>query len=248
MSVWRQPVMSYYNHTHTHTHTQPFNRLTAQVNRVGRYQKKHSPTHTHPDHWTSFINFLHLWWSIASSVFSLRGLTVLFDNLSPGLLWSSSWSWTLYWTLSYYNQVRCNIFGCSESVWTSDVCICRSLRDHLKSATKETGSAAALTHSPAIVRHPFTCTVWLALNCGSCCQWPGFVRMGWSYKRATAEITWATVYPGACCMWIFKTYFAVDLVHQLAFSEFMWKFKKYRINNWGNTVVNTIKNCIVSYT
>ena len=70
MSVWRQPVMSYYNHTHTHT--QPFNRLTAQVNRVGRYQKKHSPTHTHPDHWTSFINFLHLWRSIASSVFSLR--------------------------------------------------------------------------------------------------------------------------------------------------------------------------------
>ena len=49
-------------------------------------------------------------------------------------------------------------------------------------------------------------------------------------------------------MWIFKTYFAVELVHQLAFSEFIWKFKKYRINNWGNTVVNTIKNSIVSYT
>ena len=28
--------------------------------RVGWYQKKHSPTHTHPDHRTSFINFLHL--------------------------------------------------------------------------------------------------------------------------------------------------------------------------------------------
>ena len=30
------------------------------------------PTHTLPDHWTSLINFLHLLWSIASSVFSLH--------------------------------------------------------------------------------------------------------------------------------------------------------------------------------
>ena len=39
------------------------NRLTAfssGATRVGRYQKKHSPTLTHPDHWTSFIIFLHL--------------------------------------------------------------------------------------------------------------------------------------------------------------------------------------------
>ena len=39
--------------------------------RLGRYQKKHSPTDTHPGHRTSFINFLHLLRSIASSVFSL---------------------------------------------------------------------------------------------------------------------------------------------------------------------------------
>ena len=37
---------------------------------VGLYQKKHSPTHTHPDHQTSFINFFHLLWSIASSFFN----------------------------------------------------------------------------------------------------------------------------------------------------------------------------------
>jgi len=42
---------------------------TAQV---GRYQKKPSPTHTHPDHQTSFINFLHLLQSTASSLFNLR--------------------------------------------------------------------------------------------------------------------------------------------------------------------------------
>ena len=32
-------------------------RLTAWV---GRYQKKQTPTHTHPDHHASFITFLHL--------------------------------------------------------------------------------------------------------------------------------------------------------------------------------------------
>ena len=45
----------------THTpHTQPFNGLLSGTTRVCRYQKKHSPTHTHPDHRTSFIIFLHL--------------------------------------------------------------------------------------------------------------------------------------------------------------------------------------------
>ena len=39
---------------------------------AGRYQKKQSSAHTHPDYQTSFINFLHLLWSIASSLFSLR--------------------------------------------------------------------------------------------------------------------------------------------------------------------------------
>ena len=42
------------------THTQPFNSLLSGTTRVGRYQKKHSHTHTHPDHRTSFIIFLHL--------------------------------------------------------------------------------------------------------------------------------------------------------------------------------------------
>ena len=58
--------------THTHTHTQPFNGLLSGTTRVGRYQKKHSPTHTHPDHRTSFIIFLNLQRSKASSLLSLR--------------------------------------------------------------------------------------------------------------------------------------------------------------------------------
>jgi len=43
-----------------HTHTQPFNGPWSSTTRVGRYQKKHSPTDARPDHRTSFINFLHL--------------------------------------------------------------------------------------------------------------------------------------------------------------------------------------------
>ena len=54
------------------TTQQPFNGLWSRTTRVGRYQKKHSPTHTHPDHWTSSIIFLHLQCSMASSLFSLR--------------------------------------------------------------------------------------------------------------------------------------------------------------------------------
>jgi len=33
---------------------------------------QHSPTHTHPDHRASFIIFLHLQRSMASSLFNLR--------------------------------------------------------------------------------------------------------------------------------------------------------------------------------
>ena len=51
-----------------HDDADPFVRTT----RVGRYQKKHSPTHTHPDNQKSFINFLQLLRSTASSLFSLH--------------------------------------------------------------------------------------------------------------------------------------------------------------------------------
>ena len=49
----------------------PFNGLWSGTTRVGWYQKKHSPTHTHPDQHASFITFLHLQRSMASSLFNL---------------------------------------------------------------------------------------------------------------------------------------------------------------------------------
>jgi len=76
------------NNTVNNTHTQPFNDPLSGTTRVGRYQKKRSPTHTHPDHQTSLINFLRLLWSIASSLLNLRArqsfsttsLQLLFDH------------------------------------------------------------------------------------------------------------------------------------------------------------------------
>ena len=83
----------------THRHTQPFNGRWSGTTRVGQYQKKHSPSHTHPGNQTSFLNFLHLQRSMASSVFSLRAwqssrttcLQVLF-GLPLGLGPSTSYS------------------------------------------------------------------------------------------------------------------------------------------------------------
>jgi len=75
-------------HTHTHTHTQPFNDPLSWITYVGQYQKKQSPIHTHPDHQTSFVNFLYLLQCVASlssffklhawKFFSSTSLQVLF--------------------------------------------------------------------------------------------------------------------------------------------------------------------------
>jgi len=55
------------NTSNTIQQQRPFNGLWSGTTRVGRYQKKHSPTHTHPDHRASFITFRHLQRSMASS-------------------------------------------------------------------------------------------------------------------------------------------------------------------------------------
>jgi len=105
------------------THTQLFNGLLSRTTRVGRYQKKHSPTHTNPDHQTSFINILHLLWSIASSLFNLHAW-LLFHNLYPGPLWSSSCSGPLYFILhAFHFRNTCpyhrSLFCCSTTVMSS---------------------------------------------------------------------------------------------------------------------------------
>jgi len=65
--------------THTYTNTQLFNGLLSGTTRVGRHQKKHSPTHTHPNHYQL---------PLSSAIYSIvlvqfTRLTVLFYNISP---------------------------------------------------------------------------------------------------------------------------------------------------------------------
>ena len=95
-------------------YTQTFNGLLSGTTRVGQYRKKHSPTHTHPDDRTSFIIFLHLQRSTASSLFSLRAwqssrttsIQVLF-GLPLGLGPSTSYSmYTPVPTVSNYKYVQ----------------------------------------------------------------------------------------------------------------------------------------------
>ena len=74
---------------HTHTHTQPFNGLWSGTTRVGRYQKKHSPTHTHPAHRTSFIIFLHLQRSTASAVTTGLEFGAVHKTDDKQLLWAA---------------------------------------------------------------------------------------------------------------------------------------------------------------
>ena len=66
-------------HTHTHT-TVLWLWILSGTSWVSRYQKKHSPTHTYHGHQSSLICFLHLLWSMASSLFSLRAW-VFFRNI-----------------------------------------------------------------------------------------------------------------------------------------------------------------------
>ena len=46
----------------------PFNGLWSGTTRVGRYQKKHSPTHTHPDHRASFKALDYTWFYLITTV------------------------------------------------------------------------------------------------------------------------------------------------------------------------------------
>ena len=68
--AWQSDIDRLLQHAHTHTH----DRLTAFGPELPGWAgtRRNTHQHTHPDHRTSFINFLHLQRSIASSLFSLR--------------------------------------------------------------------------------------------------------------------------------------------------------------------------------
>ena len=117
-------------HATVSAYTQPFNGFWFGTTRVGLYQKKHSPTHTHSDHWTSFIIFLHLQRSMASSLFILRAwqsshrtsVQVLF-GLPLGLGPSNSYSIHFFTQSSLLFRSTCpyqrSLFCCNTNAMSS---------------------------------------------------------------------------------------------------------------------------------
>jgi len=71
--------------------------------RVSRYQKKHSPTHTYPDHQSSSVCFLPL--------IKIHGNPCsIYMPDSPSLLWSTSWSGTLHFIV-HTSPNHCVLFA-----------------------------------------------------------------------------------------------------------------------------------------
>jgi len=72
--------------------------ILSGTTRVSRYQKKHSPTHTHRGLQSSLLlslsTTIHGILPIQSTCF-----TVFFHNLSPSFLWSTSWPGSLHFIL-----------------------------------------------------------------------------------------------------------------------------------------------------
>jgi len=101
------------------------------INRVSWYQKKHSLTHTYPEHQSSFISFLHLLWSMASSLFNLlawqsictTSVQVLF-GLRLDLALSTSYSIHFFTqSLSSFHNTcpyHCHLFCCSTGIMSAN--------------------------------------------------------------------------------------------------------------------------------
>ena len=99
---------------------------------VSRYQKKHSPTYTYPDHQSSFICFLHLCchpWHTPCSIympdsFFCKISVQVFFGLPLGLAPSTSYS-THFFTqsLSSFRKTcpyHCNLFCCRTETISSN--------------------------------------------------------------------------------------------------------------------------------
>jgi len=98
--------------------------------RVSRYQKKHSPTHTYPDHQPSSVSFLHLLRSTVSSLFNLcawqyfwtTSLQVLFGlplSLEPSTSYSIHFITQSLSSFLNTCPYQHNLFCCSTEIMSS---------------------------------------------------------------------------------------------------------------------------------
>ena len=83
-----------HTHAHAHAHTRTHNRLTAFVrDNPGRPVPEETLTHSHPTWSSDILYHLPPFTTIHGILFvHFTCLTILSDNLSPGPLWSSSFS------------------------------------------------------------------------------------------------------------------------------------------------------------
>jgi len=94
----------------------PHTRTTVQWPLIRVYPGRPVPeetfTHSHPSRSSDILYQLPPFTTIHSILFvQFTCLTVLFDKLSPGPHWSSSWSWTLYFILHTFLHVIIIIFS-----------------------------------------------------------------------------------------------------------------------------------------
>jgi len=135
--------------------------ILSRTTRVSWYQMKHSPTHTYHGHQSFLICFLHLLWSMISSMFNFMCQTVFFHNLSlsPSFLWSTSWPSTLHFILHtflhpiivFFSQ-QINIlhiplsYQCNYRHHTPDPVWCCPVASHFQ-------LAHCLQHTPIMGKH-----------------------------------------------------------------------------------------------
>jgi len=88
------------------THPQPFNGPLSVTTRVGRYQKKHSPIHSHPGR-------------LISSLFNLCAWQSRSFGLPLGLEPSTPYSIHFFTQSSFSNTCNNNLFCCSTEIMSS---------------------------------------------------------------------------------------------------------------------------------
>ena len=145
-----------------HTRTQPFNGLWSGTTRVGRYQKKHSPTQPSPlsdilyqlppfttIHNILFVQFTCLAWAKQTTVLSGRP-----DLLRKRGTWGHSWAWPDFIAVDILNLV-CDAATCCQ--W------CGNLLVGFVEGRVICGSVIALA-TPIATRRSATrrCTCWRA--------------------------------------------------------------------------------------
>ena len=126
----RDALLSCWNaRTHTHTHTQAY-RHTTLCPFVRDQKSSRVPeetfTHSHTS-WSSDILYQLPPSTTIHCILCVQFtcLTVLFNNLSPGPLWSSSWPWTRYFILHAFLHPIIVFFSHTVSCWkwkTNDDC------------------------------------------------------------------------------------------------------------------------------